>query len=128
MLKKVLKLSSLISEGSVSRFSGGVLCFGHFNSIHPGHLRHFQTARELGDPLVVAIEGDKDLLEIERSQYFGEDDRAGAVAALSLVDQAVILDQGTLDELVECFDFQALVLGKEYEKLRAKKVQRAGAS
>ena len=95
MLKKVLKLSSLISEGSVSRFSGAVLCFGHFNSIHPGHLRHFQTARELGDPLVVAIEGDKDLLDIERSQYFGEDDRAGAVAALSLVDQVVILDQGT---------------------------------
>ena len=127
MLKKVLKLSSLISEGSVSRFSGAVLCFGHFNSIHPGHLRHFQTARELGDPLVVAIEGDKDLLDIERSQYFGEDDRAGAVAALSLVDQVVILDQGTLDELVECLDFQALVLGKEYEKLRAKKVQRAVA-
>ena len=123
MQSKVLKLSKLITTPERSLLSGVVLCFGHFNSIHPGHLRHFQTARNLGELLVVAIEGDKDLLDIERAQYFNEEDRAQSVAALSLVDHVVILDEGTLNELVDNLDVQTLVLGKEYEGLRAKKVQ-----
>ena len=127
MSEKVLTLSRLLAEGLMQEFFGGVLCFGHFNSIHPGHLRYFQTARELGSPLVVAIEGDKDLLDIERSQYFSQEDRATSVAALSLVDHVVIVNERSLEVLVQNVDFQAIVFGKEFETLRAKKVERTVA-
>jgi len=125
MQNKILKLSELILDGGNPWLSAGVLCFGHFNSIHPGHLRYFQTAIEIGSPLVVAVEGDKDLLEIEKSQYFSQEDRAASVAALSVVYRVIIIDEGTLQTLVNRVDFQAIVLGKEFEKLRAKKVEDA---
>lgn len=125
MHNKVLKLSEMVADGGGTLLSGGVVCFGHFNSIHPGHLRYFQTATEIGSPLVVAVEGDKDLLEIEKTQYFSQEDRAASVGALSVVDSVIILDEGTLHTLLNQFDFQAIVLGKEFEKLRAKKVEDA---
>ena len=34
-----------------------VLCHGHFNVIHPGHIRYLKHAKELGETLVVSILG-----------------------------------------------------------------------
>ena len=39
----------------IEKFSGtkiDVLCFGHFNVIHPGHLRYLQFAADGGGTLV----------------------------------------------------------------------------
>ena len=39
--------------------SGCVLAYGHFTTIHPGHIRYLRShARDLGSDLVVALEGD----------------------------------------------------------------------
>ena len=32
-----------------------ILCHGVFDLIHPGHIRHFQEAKSLGDVLVVSV-------------------------------------------------------------------------
>ena len=127
MTRKVFRLSELYSQERNKDIPGGALCFGHFNAIHPGHLRHFQSASEYKKPLVVAIEGDANLLEIEQAEYFSEAERAESVAALNLVDYVVILDEGGLEDLVRFVDFQFLVLGKEYESARASKVKDAVA-
>ena len=58
MTAKVLYLSELSSAGDWQDFTGSVVCFGHFNAIHPGHIRYFLKARQYGSPLVVALEGD----------------------------------------------------------------------
>ena len=34
-----------------------ILCQGHFNVIHPGHLRFLEFAKQQGDFLIVAIQG-----------------------------------------------------------------------
>jgi rfaE bifunctional protein kinase chain/domain len=105
--------------------SGAVLCFGHFNTIHPGHIRYFRTARQYGEQLVVGLEGDAQPPESERGKVFSEWDRAQAVAALDLVDYVVILDTGSLADLVGQIMPVALVLGKEFETARAVKVTKA---
>ena len=40
-----------------------VLCHGHFNVLHPGHLRFLQHASEQGDMLLVAVLGDRLLIQ-----------------------------------------------------------------
>ena len=127
MTGKVLSLSELSSPTAYVVLSGAVLCFGHFNTIHPGHVRYFRSARQYGTPLVVALEGDNQLPESERARVFAESERAHAVAALDMVDYVVILDTGPLEALVQKMTPAALVLGKEFEYSRASKVSSAVA-
>ena len=35
-----------------------IIAYGHFSSIHPGHIRYLQNARSLGKILIVVIKGD----------------------------------------------------------------------
>ena len=55
---KIVRLGELLGARIRPDKSDVVLCFGHFNVIHPGHLRYFQRARTHGSRLVVALEGD----------------------------------------------------------------------
>ena len=36
------------------------LAYGHFSSIHPGHIRYLQNAKSFGNKLVIALRGDND--------------------------------------------------------------------
>ncbi len=104
------------------------LCFGHFNVIHPGHLRYFQTARLYNEKIIVALEGDKQLESSNTGDWFSEDERAQAVAALEVIDKVVILDSGNLVNLVDKLKPSVLVLGREFERDRATEVATAIAS
>ena len=102
-----------------------ILCFGHFNAIHPGHIRYFQTARQYGNDLIVGLEGSAQLSEAERVEMYSETERAEALLSLDIVDYVVILDIGGLSDLVDCIKPKALVLGKEFEERRYEKVAEA---
>jgi rfaE bifunctional protein kinase chain/domain len=124
-MTKVFRLSEFSSTDNLQWLNGAIACFGHFNAIHPGHIRYFRTAREHGRPLVVAVEGDAQLPNLERASVFPEEERAQSVASLNLVDYVVILDSGPLEEFVGEANLAALVLGKEFEGARAPKVAAA---
>ena len=124
-MTKVFRLSEFSSAGDLQWLNGGIACFGHFNAIHPGHIRYFRTAREHGQPLIVAVEGDAQLPDLERASVFPEEERAQSVASLNLVDYVVILDSGPLEDFVNEANIAALVLGKEFEAARATKVAAA---
>jgi rfaE bifunctional protein kinase chain/domain len=124
-VSKVIRLSELVAEGDVNRYQDASLCFGHFNAIHPGHIRYFQTANHHGSQLVIAVEGTNQLPESERNVVFPEADRAEALAVLSIVDYVVILDTAPLEDLVQLIEPRTLVLGKEFERKRYSKVDSA---
>jgi len=121
-MNKVFRLSEVEEKGWAACAVGVTVCFGHFNIIHPGHVRHFRTAVTYGRPLVVAVEGDSQLPEIHRDSVFPEEDRALALAALDLVDFVVILDSGHLKEFICQVSVSTLVLGREFENVRAERV------
>ena len=125
MTDKVLFLSELSEVDDFETMSGAVLCFGHFNTIHPGHIRYFLTAGQYGASVVVALEGDAQLPVAERDRFFGEEERAQSVAALNMVDHVVILDNASLEHLVRHLKPVALILGKEFEHLDASRVSLA---
>ncbi len=95
-----------------------VLCYGHFNVIHPGHIRFLQYARSLGLHLTVAVIGDSLIPSAAKKRYFSQGDRADGVAAIQYVDKVIILDGFSLNDLVSKITPKILVLGKEFEKNR----------
>lgn len=113
--EKVVWLSDLRTKGSQLNASDVVVCFGHFNVIHPGHIRYFQRARSHGKTLMVAVEGDDLITGAERNHFYSEKERAEAICGLHLVDLVVILDSGTLEDLIDLVQPALLVLGKEFK-------------
>ena len=111
--------NSVLIAGSVS------LCYGHFNLNHPGHIRYLQHAKTLADKLVVAIISDKELDEDSFGHHFSEEERAESVINLQIVDYVVILNETTLDDLIDAIKPKALVLGKEFEQKQPKKISLA---
>jgi rfaE bifunctional protein kinase chain/domain len=101
------------------------LCYGHFNLIHPGHLRYLQHAKTLAKKLIVAIKSDRELDVDSFGQHFSENERAESVANLEIVDHVVILDNNSLDELISNLKPSVLVLGKEFENRKTKKIELA---
>jgi rfaE bifunctional protein kinase chain/domain len=104
---------------------GFVLCYGHFNLTHPGHIRYLQYAKTLVGKLVVAIVSDKELDEDSFGQHFSEEERAESITNLQIVDYVVILNELTLNELIDVMKPEVLVLGKEFEKKQPKKISLA---
>ena len=113
--------TKIIKLEDVSKTPGDsiVLCHGHFNIIHPGHIRYLDYAGQQGRKLVVSIQGDTSFLGgIERKYHFSEEERAAGVASLQLVDQVILLGEGTLESLILALNPDVLVLGKEFENER----------
>jgi rfaE bifunctional protein kinase chain/domain len=102
-----------------------VLCHGHFNIIHPGHIRYLDYARQQGSKLVVSIRGDASFLNSERKNHFSEGERAAGVASLQMVDQVILLGDGSLEKLITLQTPAVLVLGKEFESERDDQVSDA---
>ena len=50
----------LHNTDNLNHLIGCTLTYGHFSSIHPGHIRYLNYAKKKGNLLVVALLGDKD--------------------------------------------------------------------
>lgn len=102
-------LSSLVSDKEVTS-----LGYGHFNIIHPGHIRYLQHGKSLGKHLYIAILGDSQIINTKNHHYFSEWDRAIGLASLNIVDRVFVLNEVDLSELILKLHPSFLVLGKEF--------------
>lgn len=68
-----------------------VLAFGTFDILHPGHIYYLNTAKKLGDRLIVIISRDESARMIKhRSTIFDQDARVQIIGSLKMVDKAVL--------------------------------------
>ncbi|WP_370327765.1 adenylyltransferase/cytidyltransferase family protein [Euzebya sp.] len=67
-----------------------VIVSGYFNPFHIGHLRLLQAAAEAGDRLVVIVNNDVQQRMKKGRIIMTESDRREIVAAIGIVDEAVI--------------------------------------
>ena len=104
----------LIRLEQASNLQGCVLCYGHFTTIHPGHIRYLRHARSLGTTLVVALVGDG--LSDQPSPYpFSQEERAEALSLLGIADAIVFLKADELSEAIQTLRPEVLVLGTELQ-------------
>ncbi len=95
-----------------------VLCFGHFDSIHPGHLSYLEYARTFSQRLVVAVESEQQLDLRGKKLNFTSQERAAGLAALTIVDFVITLDDCDLESFVKTLTPKWLVLGAEFKNER----------
>lgn len=88
-----------------------VFVSGHFNVLHPGHLRLLRFAKEYGNHLVVAIESDR---VAGRAAHVPERLRLEGVQSNSWVDEAFIMDEPVTDSIARLRP-DVVVKGKEHE-------------
>jgi FAD synthetase len=67
-----------------------VLASGVFDIIHPGHLHYLRAAKAHGDHLAVLVTSDGHAARSKRQPVHAEDERRALVAAIDLVDEAVV--------------------------------------
>ena len=119
MNDKVLSLEKLLGVRKGLRATGKRLVFtnGVFDLLHVGHVRYLQTARDLGDLLVVAINSDRTVRELKGDDrpLTKEDERAEVLSALRMVDYVTIFDDISPRALIASLVPDVLVKGGDYD-------------
>ena len=105
MLSSKLKtLPELREIAAQARGAGQTIVFGNgcFDLLHVGHIRYLQGARELGDTLIIALNGDRSVRNLKGPgrPVMPEMERAEILAALECVDYIVVFNDATVDGLL----------------------------
>lgn len=93
-----------------------VLTNGCFDLLHVGHVRYLQRARELGDALAVAVNGDESVraLKGEGRPINPAADRAEILAALACVDFVTIFPEVRATKVIEAVQPAIYTKGGDY--------------
>ena len=90
---------------------------GCFDLLHIGHIRYLQSARALGDLLVVAVNSDESVRSLAkglRRPLTPMDQRIEVLAALTCVDYVVRFDESTPLQIIEMLQPDVLVKGGDW--------------
>lgn len=115
---KVIDLDLLAKEAARLKKEGKkiVLCHGCFDLMHPGHIKHFQEAKKMGDALMVTVTPDIYIDKGPGRPVFSQNLRADSIAALECVDYAAINKWPTAEETLKLLRPDIYVKGQEFEK------------
>ena len=93
-----------------------VMTNGCFDLLHAGHIATLETARSLGNVLIVAINSDQSVKRLKGNDrpLNNENDRARVLAALACVDAVTVFAEETADSLLETLRPDVYVKGGDY--------------
>ena len=93
-----------------------MLTNGCFDLLHVGHVRYLESARRMGDALVVAVNSDRSVRKLkgELRPITPEAERAEIVAALACVDFVTVFDDSTALALIRTVRPAVYVKGGDY--------------
>ena len=112
-------ISPIIKLEDATKFKGCILGYGHFNSIHPGHVRYLKYAKDKNKLFVVAI-----LKNFSSNSFvFNQNERALSLAQLGIADAVILLPNNSLNEAVQQIRPKEVILGKEYENSEIKDIK-----
>jgi len=102
------------------------LCHGGFDLLHPGHMRHFESAKKLCDVLFVSITTDTFVSQRKNTgrPVFPENLRAYAVASLTTVDYVFICDYKQAAEVIRKIKPSYYIKGPDYVKKNTPGIQK----
>jgi len=117
-VSKIISVQQAAEEVERLRGSGRRLVFtnGCFDLLHVGHVRYLQAARERGDALLVAVNGDVSVRALKGPSrpINGEADRAEVLAALGCVDYVTLFYTPRVTELIRVVRPAVYVKGGDY--------------
>jgi rfaE bifunctional protein nucleotidyltransferase chain/domain len=116
--RKILSRASLREVLAERKRSGERVVFanGCFDTLHVGHVRYLEGARQEGDLLVVGVNADSSVKNLKGPgrPILDEDARAKLVAALRPVDYVVLFDEPNVEALLETLRPDVHAKGTDY--------------
>ena len=88
-----------------------VFISGHFNVIHPGHLRLFKLARNYGDKVIVGVECDR---IARKSSYVSETERYENLKKINIIDEVILINK-SVEKTISEIKPNYILKGKEFE-------------
>lgn len=111
-----------------------VFTSGCFDLLHAGHVRYLKAARELGDALLVAINGDESVRALKgpTRPINNEEDRVEVLAALESVDFITLFHSQRTVDLIRTIRPHVFAKGGDYtvdtiDQLERAELDKAGA-
>lgn len=92
------------------------LCHGVFDLVHPGHIIHFQQAKQMADVLVVSVTAAKYVRKGPNRPYFNDEMRLQFLAAIDCIDYVMLSDGYTAGDIMESVEPDMYVKGEEYAR------------
>jgi rfaE bifunctional protein nucleotidyltransferase chain/domain len=101
---------------------------GVFDLLHPGHVSSLQSARALGDVLVVGVNSDRSVKANKgpTRPILPEEERSAMLAALECVDYVVVFDEDTPVESLTKLQPDVHCKGAEYAPPNGRPVPERG--
>ena len=93
-----------------------VVTNGCFDLLHLGHVTYLEAGRNLGDALLVGLNGDKSVQDLKGPgrPLNSETDRAGVLAALESVDAVCIFNERTAERFLTVVQPDIYLKGGDY--------------
>lgn len=118
MSGKIVSIDEMRAARQALRAAGKRLVFtnGCFDILHVGHVRYLQSARSLGDALLVAINSDRAVRDLKGANrpIMTESERAEMLAALGAVDYVTVFDDLSPRALIRDLLPDVLAKGGDY--------------
>lgn len=118
--EKLLDWDSALAFARQVKDSGKrlVLANGCFDLIHGGHVSYLESARAMGDALIVGVNSDESERRLKGPSrpIMPADERAELVAGMAAVDAVVIFDEPTCERLLRELRPHVHAKGTDYTK------------
>jgi rfaE bifunctional protein nucleotidyltransferase chain/domain len=113
---KILSVQDLAAVVADLKAAGKVVvqCHGVFDLMHIGHIKHFESAKRLGDVLVVTVTPDRYVNKGPNRPVFTEAHRAWAIGALACVDYVAINQWPMATDTIRLIKPTIFAKGSEY--------------
>jgi len=93
-----------------------IYVIGVFDLFHTGHVELLRRSKELGDRLIVAINGDQMVSKYKRKPFMSELDRLKIVKSCRYVDEAFIVEGFDNKEFLIEHKISKIVHGDDWER------------
>jgi len=89
---------------------------GCYDILHPGHIRLLESARSMGDVLILALNTDASVQRIKgpKRPFINQNERAELACALTAVDAVAFFDEDTPRELIAAVLPDILIKGADW--------------
>ncbi len=95
-----------------------VYCHGCFDLMHPGHIKHFEAAKKLGDILIVTVTPDKFVNKGPGRPVYNQQLRVESIASLMAVDFVALNEWPDAAETIKVLKPDLFVKDREFKEAK----------
>ena len=120
MINKIKSLNNIenIIKLEKSKNKKIILCHGVFDLVHYGHILHFNSAKKLGDILIVSVTPSRYIEKGTGRPYYNDIQRLNFLANLNMIDYVVLNSGNNALDIIRKTKPHFYCKGADYKKIK----------